>query len=153
MPGSGRRFGRRTLLHGTAAGSAALALPALSCAAPAQARSGRPSAEWGVQVGDVTDVLRTRSGYGSDRPAPMVVETAATQSFRNARTWHGPVIGAGTDFTGVTSLHGLPSGEQIHYRVLLADPDVPRHTGEPVTGTFRTAPGTAARTSPPPLVG
>ena len=138
-PGSGRGFGRRSLLHGTAAGTAALALPALSCAASAQARSGRPSAEWGVQVGDVT----TSSGLvwvRSDRPARMVVQTAATESFRNARTWHGPVIGAGTDFTGVTSLHGLPSGEQIHYRVLLADPDDPRHSGEPATGTFRTAP-------------
>ncbi|MEW1748622.1 alkaline phosphatase D family protein [Streptomyces angustmyceticus] len=137
--GSGGGFGRRSLLQGAAAGSAALALPALSCAAPAQARSGRPGADWGVQVGDVT----TSSGLvwvRSDRPARMLVQTAATESFRNARTWHGPVIGAGTDFTGVTPLHGLPSGEQIHYRVLLADPDDPRRTGRPVTGTFRTAP-------------
>ena len=37
-----------------------------------------------------------------------------------------------TDFTGTTRLRGLPSGEQIHYRVLLADPDDPRRTGEPV---------------------
>jgi alkaline phosphatase D len=28
----------------------------------------------------------------------------------------------------------------VHYRVLLADPDDPSRTGEPVTGTFRTAP-------------
>ncbi|MFI9045745.1 alkaline phosphatase D family protein [Streptomyces sp. NPDC053427] len=137
--GSGDGFDRRSLLRGAAAGSGALALPALACAAPAQARSGRPSASWGVQVGDVT----TSSGLvwvRSDRPARMVVQTAATESFRGARTWHGPVVGAGTDFTGVTSLHGLPSGEQIHYRVLLADPDDPRRGGEPVTGTFRTAP-------------
>ncbi|MGW7251588.1 alkaline phosphatase D family protein [Streptomyces decoyicus] len=137
--GSGGGFGRRSLLQGAAAGSAALALPAISCASPAQARSGRPSADWGVQVGDVT----TSSGLvwvRSDRPARMVVQTAATESFRNARSWRGPVVGAGTDFTGVTSLHGLPAGEQIHYRVLLADPDDPRRTGEPVTGTFRTAP-------------
>ncbi|WJY42272.1 alkaline phosphatase D family protein [Streptomyces sp. P9-2B-2] len=137
--GSGSGFGRRSLLRGAAAGSAALALPALSCAAPAQARSGRPSADWGVQVGDVT----TSSGLvwvRSDRPARMVVQTAATDSFRHARSWHGPVLGPDTDFTGVTSLHGLPSGEQVHYRVLLADPDDPRRTGEPVAGTFRTAP-------------
>lgn len=136
---SGGGFGRRSLLQGAAAGSAALALPVLSCAAPAQARSGRPSADWGVQVGDVT----TSSGLvwvRSDRPARMVVQTAATESFHNATTWRGPVLGAGTDFTGVTSLHGLPAGEQIHYRVLLADPDDPRRTGEPVAGTFRTAP-------------
>ncbi|MFH9226200.1 alkaline phosphatase D family protein [Streptomyces lydicus] len=138
--GSGGGFGRRSLLQGAAAGSAALTLPVLAGAAPAQARSGRPGADWGVQVGDVT----TSSGLvwvRADRPARMVVQTAATESFRNARTWHGPVLGAGTDFTGVTSLHGLPAGEQIHYRVLLADPDDPRRSGEPVTGTFRTAPG------------
>lgn len=137
--GSGGGWGRRAVLRGAAAGSAALALPAFTGAAPALARGGRPSADWGVQVGDVT----TSSGLvwvRSDRPARMVVQTAATESFRNARTWRGPVLGAGTDFTGVTGLHGLPPGEQIHYRVLLADPDDPRRTGEPVTGTFRTAP-------------
>ncbi|GAU71229.1 alkaline phosphatase [Streptomyces sp. NBRC 110611] len=137
--GSGGGFGRRSLLRSAAAGSAALALPALCGAAPAQARSGRPGAAWGVQAGDVT----TSSGLvwvRSDRPARMVVQTAATESFRHARTWHGPVLGPDTDFTGVTALHGLPAGEQIHYRVLLADPDDPRRTGEPVPGTFRTAP-------------
>lgn len=70
----------------------------------------------------------------------MIVETAATESFRQARRWHGPLLGPGTDLTGTTRLHGLPAGEQIHYRVLLADPDDPRRTGEPVTGTFRTTP-------------
>ncbi|MFD8545920.1 alkaline phosphatase D family protein [Streptomyces sp. NPDC059649] len=140
--GSGGGWGRRAVLRGAAAGSAALALPAVAGAAPALARGGRPSADWGVQVGDVT----TSSGLvwvRSDRPARMVVQTAATESFRAAkttRTWHGPLLGAGTDFTGVTPLHGLPAGEQVHYRVLLADPDDPRRTGEPVTGTFRTAP-------------
>ncbi|CAM5703445.1 hypothetical protein STENM223S_00298 [Streptomyces tendae] len=39
--------GRRALLKGTLAASAGLALPAFT-------RSGRPSAEWGVQAGDVT---------------------------------------------------------------------------------------------------
>ncbi|MEU5212869.1 alkaline phosphatase D family protein [Streptomyces sp. NPDC020742] len=139
---TGGGFGRRSLLQGAAAGSAALTLPLFSGAAPAQARSGRPGAGWGVQVGDVT----TSSGLvwvRSDRPARMVVQTSATESFREAKTtqtWRGPVLGAGTDFTGVTALHGLPAGEQIHYRVLLADPDDPRRAGEPVTGTFRTAP-------------
>ncbi|NUP39747.1 MAG: alkaline phosphatase [Streptomyces sp.] len=76
----------------------------------------------------------------SDRPARMVVETSATESFAKARRWRGPVLGAGSDFTGTTALHGLPPGTQVHYRVLLADPDDPRRTGEPVYGTFRTAP-------------
>ncbi|MGY0055821.1 alkaline phosphatase D family protein [Streptomyces sp. LZ34] len=138
-----RGLERRQVLLGSAAASAGLALPALASstasAAPAQALSGRPSAQWGVQVGDVT----TSSGLvwvRSDRPARMVVETSATESFAKARRWRGPVLGAGSDFTGTTALHGLPPGSQVHYRVLLADPDDPRRTGEPVYGTFRTAP-------------
>ncbi|MGW2784074.1 alkaline phosphatase D family protein [Streptomyces populi] len=131
--------GRRSVLRGSLAASAALALPTALGAAPAFALSGRPKAGWGVQAGDVT----ADSGLvwvRSDRPARMVVETSATASFRDPRRWHGPLLGADTDFTGTTRLHGLPSGEQIHYRVLLADPDDPRRTGEPVSGTFRTAP-------------
>ncbi|WP_079144334.1 alkaline phosphatase D family protein [Streptomyces agglomeratus] len=133
--------GRRALLRGTLAASAALALPAgagRAAAAPAQVFSGRPRATWGVQTGDVT----SSSGLvwvRSDRPARMIVETAATESFRHARRWHGPLLGPGTDFTGTTLLRGLPSGEQVHYRVTLADPDDPRRSGEPFRGTFRTA--------------
>ncbi|OON77407.1 alkaline phosphatase [Streptomyces tsukubensis] len=127
------------MLRGSLAASAALSLPALGSAAPAQALAGRPQAEWGVQAGDVT----TSSGLiwaRSDRPARMVVETSATESFRKVRRWRGPLLGPGTDFTGTTPLHRLPAGEQIHYRVLLSDPDDPRRTGRPVSGTFRTAP-------------
>ncbi|WP_432157104.1 MULTISPECIES: alkaline phosphatase D family protein [unclassified Streptomyces] len=130
--------GRRGVLRGTLAASAALTLPVAAGAAPALARSGRPGAAWGVQTGDVG----AHSGLvwvRSDRPARMVVETSATESFRGARRWCGPLLGPDTDFTGTTRLHGLPAGEQIHYRVLLADPDDPRRTGEPVAGTFRTA--------------
>jgi len=130
--------GRRSVLRGSLAASAALTLPTALGSAPAFALSGRPKAGWGAQTGDVT----CDSGLvwvRSDRPARMIVETSATESFRNARRWHGPLLGADTDFTGTTRLRGLPSGEQIHYRVLLADPDDPRRTGEPVTGTFRTA--------------
>ncbi|MGP3998903.1 alkaline phosphatase D family protein [Streptomyces sp. 8N706] len=138
---SGREMGRRAVLRGGAGASAALALPSLSLsgAAPAQALTGRPAARWGVQVGDVT----TSSGLvwvRSDRPARMIVETSATESFHRVQRRAGPLVGPGTDFTGTTALHGLPPGEQIHYRVVLADPDDPRRTGEPVYGTFRTAP-------------
>jgi alkaline phosphatase D len=135
---SARPFpGRRSVLRGSLAASAALTLPAAVGAAPALALSGRPRADWGVQAGDIT----SDSGLvwvRSDRPARMIVETSATESFRRAHRFHGPLLGAGTDFTGTTRLHGLPPGKQVHYRVLLADPDDPRRTGEPVTGTFRT---------------
>ncbi|MET7617149.1 alkaline phosphatase D family protein [Streptomyces sp. NPDC005408] len=131
---------RRSVLRGTVAASAALALPTLG-AAPALGLSGRPRAAWGVQTGDVT----TSSGLvwvRSDRPARMIVETSATDSFRRTHRRHGPLLGPGTDFTGTTSLRGLPAGEQVYYRVTLADPDDPRRTSEPVYGTFRTAPST-----------
>ncbi|MBM7442293.1 alkaline phosphatase [Streptomyces sp. HB132] len=131
--------GRRTLLRGSLLASAAIAVPGAVSSAPAFAMSGRPSASWGVQVGDVT-ASSALVWVRSDRPARMVVETSATESFRRSRTWHGPLIGARTDFTGTTPLHGLPAGEQIHYRVTLADPHDPRRTGRPVYGTFRTAP-------------
>ncbi|MEV7414084.1 alkaline phosphatase D family protein [Streptomyces sp. NPDC089919] len=136
---------RRSLIRGSLAATAALTLPAAVPAAalskaPALALSGRPQALWGVQSGEVTEdsaLVWVRS----DRPARMLVETAPTESFRyGRRRWHGPLLGPGTDFTGVTALHGLPPGTQIHYRVLLADPDDPRRTGLPVSGTFRTAP-------------
>ncbi|WP_314173658.1 alkaline phosphatase D family protein [Streptomyces winkii] len=131
--------GRRAMLRGSIAASAALSLPALSGAAPSQALAGRPQAKWGVQAGDVT----TSSGLvwvRSDRRARMLVETSATETFRGARRWHGPVVGPDTDYTGVTTVRGLPAGEQVFYRVTLADPDDPRRTGKPVSGTFRTAP-------------
>jgi alkaline phosphatase D len=140
---SGSDVGRRSVLRGGAAASAALALPAsaavVSGASPAQALSGRPAARWGVQAGNVT----ATSGLvwvRSDRTARVIVETSATESFTRAVRHHGPMAGPATDFTATTALHGLPPGEQIHYRVVLADPDDPRRTGEPVYGTFRTAP-------------
>ncbi|MEV1021912.1 alkaline phosphatase D family protein [Streptomyces sp. NPDC050264] len=132
--------GRRGVLRGSLAASAALALPSIAgAAAPAFALSGRPKAGWGVQAGDVG----AHSGLvwvRSDRPARMIVETSATESFKRATRWRGPLVGPDTDFTGTTRLRGLPPGEQIHYRVLLADPDDPRRTSAPVPGTFRTAP-------------
>ncbi|MFB7848464.1 alkaline phosphatase D family protein [Streptomyces sp. NPDC056053] len=130
---------RRSVLRGSLAASAALTLPVVGASAPAFALSGRPSAAWGVQVGDVTS-SSALVWVRSDRPARMVVETSATESFRRARTWHGPLLGPGSDFTGTTPLYGLPPGEQVHYRVTLLDPQDPRRSGKPVHGTFRTAP-------------
>ncbi|MFD3649576.1 alkaline phosphatase D family protein [Streptomyces cyaneofuscatus] len=131
--------GRRTVLRGSLLVPAAAALPAAVGAAPALALAGRPEAAWGVQVGSVT-ASSALVWVRSDRPARMLVETAATGSFRRARRWYGPLIGPGSDFTGTTPLYGLPAGEQVHYRVTLADPGDPRRTGKPVYGTFRTAP-------------
>ncbi|NYI04262.1 alkaline phosphatase D family protein [Allostreptomyces psammosilenae] len=137
---------RRSLLAGLAAAPLAaaggLVLPAstaaASPAAPAQLRWNRPQVSHGVQAGDVTAgsaLIWARA----DRPARMVVEVAATEEFRRPRRFTGPLLTPDTDLTGTTALRGLPAGEQVHYRVVLADPDDPRATGEPVAGTFRTA--------------
>ncbi|MFJ5548846.1 alkaline phosphatase D family protein [Streptomyces sp. NPDC093225] len=144
QPAPGRRPepgpARRALLRGSLAATAALTLPAPLAAAPAFALAGRPEARWGVQAGEVT--AHTALVWArSDRPARMLVETSPTETFRHGRRlWYGPLLGPGTDFTGTTALHGLPAGTQVHYRVLLADPDDPRRASRPVHGTFRTAP-------------
>lgn len=100
--------GRRAVLRGSLIAPAAVALtPATAGAAPALHLAGRPEASWGVQAGSVTSssaLLWVRS----DRPARMLVETSATESFRRVRRWHGPSIGPGTDYTGTTPLYGLP---------------------------------------------
>lgn len=126
--------------------SGAFALPAYAAPAPAFTRSGRPNALWGVQSGEITANSATVWAR-SDRPARMYVETSPSESFRYAvRRHRGPLLGPGTDFTGTATLRELPPGQQIHYRVVLADPDDPRRTGEPVRGTFRTTPPPAAAT-------
>lgn len=135
---------RRSLIGGSLAlSSALLAAPALAApalAAPALLRSGRPSAHWGVQSGEVTAHAAT-VWTRSDRLARMYVETSPSESFRYAvRRHRGPLLGPATDFTGTTVLRDLPPGRQIHYRVVLADPDDPRRASAPVHGTFRTTP-------------
>ncbi|MET9466004.1 alkaline phosphatase D family protein [Streptomyces sp. NPDC006544] len=125
--------------------SGALAAPAYAASGPALARSGRPNALWGVQSGEITAHSAT-VWTRSDRLARMYVETSPSESFRYAvRRHRGPLLGPGTDFTGTTPLRELPPGQQIHYRVVLADPDDLRRTGEPVHGTFRTTPASRRR--------
>jgi len=141
-------IGRRQLLRGTAAG-VALAAPLLSAGpalagparpgrpAPGFIRGGRPSLSHGVQSGDVT----TRSGLlwsRADRPARLVAEISADPSFRHARTLRGPVVGPGSDFTGKIPMRGLPSGEELFYRVRAVDLDDPRRTSAWETGRLRT---------------
>ncbi|TDC94607.1 alkaline phosphatase [Actinomadura sp. 7K507] len=140
---------RRTVLRGglVTTGGAAVALLAGGGSAsarpvpsPALLRPGRPRLTHGVQSGDVT----AREGVvwaRSDRPARMLVEVSRRPDFRNARTVRGPVLTPDTDLTGKTLLRGLPSGEELHYRVRLAGLDRHRDVSEPVTGRLRTAPG------------
>ncbi|WP_227023217.1 alkaline phosphatase D family protein [Actinomadura rubrobrunea] len=135
---------RRTVLRGglLTGGGAALGLlcggGTAAAAAPALLRA-RPRLTHGVQSGDVTAheaVVWARS----DRPARMIVEIGRRPDLRDARTVRGPLLTPRTDLTGKTLLRGLPSGEQLHYRVRLADPDRHGLLSEPVVGRLRTAP-------------
>jgi alkaline phosphatase D len=70
----------------------------------------------------------------------MLVELSRRPDFKGARRIPGPVLTPGTDLTGKTFLRGLPAGEELHYRVLLAEHDRQSVLSEPVTGRLRTAP-------------
>lgn len=59
---------------------------------------------------------------------------------RFGRSIRGPILHAGTDFTGKVVLRGLPAGSDIHYRVQLADPDRHGVYGAPLDGRLVTAP-------------
>ncbi|MEW2355826.1 alkaline phosphatase D family protein [Spirillospora sp. NPDC029432] len=121
---------RRTVLLGGLAAGATLPL-----GAPALART-RPRLTHGVQSGDVTAreaVVWARA----DRPSRMLVDVARRPDFRGARRIRGPYLTPETDLTGKALLRGLPAGEELHYRVTLADD---RTESAPVTGRLRTAP-------------
>lgn len=129
---------RRTVLRGGLLMTGAAALPTMAARPAAALLRGRPALTHGVQSGDVTAreaVVWARS----DRPARMLVEVGRRPDFRDARTVRGPVVTPDTDLTGRALLRGLPPGEELHYRVRLADLDRGL-SSEPVAGRLRTAP-------------
>ncbi|MFI9505492.1 alkaline phosphatase D family protein [Nocardia sp. NPDC052566] len=137
MSGSNFGFTRRTLLRTSALGLvAAPALAACSSDGPGLVRQ-RPVLTHGVAVGDPRSdgaLIWARS----DRPAKLIVETAATESFTDAKRFTGPLLTPGSDGTGRVRVNGLPAGQQVHYRVTLEGED--GATSEAVTGVFRTVP-------------
>lgn len=140
---------RRRFLNTTTVAGAALA-PAFALAQTAPALitrdAMRPVMAQGVQTGDPTSnsaIVWTRS----DRPARMWVEWATAPGFAQATRVRGPHMLEDTDFTGRIDLAGLPSGQEIFYRVLLQDLHNERVLSEPVAGHLRlpVAAGTRAR--------
>jgi len=132
-------------LSGIAASSLTFVRPELCAAARGPAiitlDSARPSVSFGVQTGDVLP-HRAIIWSRTDRPAQMLVEFSTNETFRNP--WHtaGPVALRSNDFTTRIDQAGLPSGEQILYRVTFQSLDATRVRSEPVVGRFRTAPST-----------
>jgi alkaline phosphatase D len=122
----------------TAASSAAItavggiARPYLSRAA------NRPLITHGVQSGDVS--IDSGIVWGrADRPSRMLVEVATSDSFRNVRSAAFVDALPETDFTAKALIEGLPSGQDIFYRIRFQDLSFPI-LSEPQIGHFRTAP-------------
>ncbi|MFF5258802.1 alkaline phosphatase D family protein [Actinomadura viridis] len=137
---------RRSVLRGGLVAGAGTALgllgggtPASGAATTGLVRTNRPRLTHGVQSGDVTAheaVVWARS----ERPARMLVEIGRRPDLKDLRPVPGPLLTPRTDLTGKALLRGLPAGEELHYRVRLADPDRPSVLSEPVVGRLRTAP-------------
>jgi alkaline phosphatase D len=141
-----RPLTRRHLLHRSAlaGGGLAAALPLRAFAQQGTAAivtsdRMRPQLPYGVQTGDLTGdraILWARA----DRPARMMVEWAASDSFADARSVVGPAALEDTDFTAKIDLAGLPRGQQIVYRVTLVDLADAKLASEPTVGSFKTPP-------------
>jgi alkaline phosphatase D len=113
---------RRRLLATTgtlAAGAAAGLVTSPPRRAAAFVPTGRPVLTHGVQSGDAVG----NSAYvwtRADRVGRMLVEVSHRPDLRGARLLRGPVLTAGTDFTGKLKVTGLRPGERVYYRVRVA---------------------------------
>src|SRR5262249_49837132 len=101
----------------------------------------RPAGLFGAQCGDVA-ANRAVIWSRSDKAARMIVEYSTTESLQNAQRIVGPAAIEPTDFTARVDLAGLPAGQKIFYRVTFQSLDDAKVFGEPVTGSFLTAPNT-----------
>ena len=130
---SRRRFLANVASSAAIAGIDAIAKPHLSRACD------RPAVTHGVQSGDVS----TDSGIvwaRTDRPARMLVEAATTDSFKTIHSAVSVDAFPEGDFTAKALLEGLPSGQDVFYRIRFQDHSFPDVLGEPQIGHFRTAP-------------
>ena len=84
--------------------------------------SARPTAAWGLQIGDV---LSDRAIVWSraDKPARMLLEWSLEEDFRNPVVLRGPYAFDSRDFTSRIDLAGLPADEEIFVRVTYEDLD------------------------------
>jgi alkaline phosphatase D len=136
-PRSGATLSRRRLLASAGAAgvltlTGGLARPYLSRAAD------RPRITHGIQSGDVSvdsAVVWSRA----DRAARMRVEVSTTESFREIIRAASVDAVPDSDCTAKALLEGLPSGEDLFYRVAFEDIGSALR-GEPLIGRFRTAP-------------
>lgn len=127
---------RRFLASASAAGTAAtfsFALPAISRA------NARPMFTHGVQSGDVD----THSGMiwtRANKPSEISFEVSTTESFKNAIKLPPMDALPSSDFAVKRLLTGLPSDQDIFYRMTATDLSDIKAVSEPVIGQFKTAP-------------
>jgi alkaline phosphatase D len=110
-----------------------LARPYLSHAAD------RPTITHGLQSGDASidsGVVWARA----DRPSRMTFEIAATDTFSNVLRTVSLDALPESDFAVKALIDGLPSGQDIFYRVAAADLSSLTSRSEPLVGRFRTGP-------------
>ncbi|WP_374369714.1 alkaline phosphatase [Dongia sp.] len=131
-------FSRRKLLLGT--GAAGLALGAGGIFMPRISRaSSRPQLGHGLQSGDIgahEGVVWARA----DREARMTVEWSTTENFANPHRVQWLDVSEAADFAGKINLTGLPSDQDIFYRVKFLDLADMTSESETLSGHFRTAP-------------
>jgi alkaline phosphatase D len=100
-----------------------------------------PQVSHGIQIGD-PESDRVMVWARADRESRMVIDYSTTDRFIGSRIFAGPLVSKASDFTGRVDLTGLRSGQTYFVRVRFEGSDG-RNSGEPVQGTFRTAPSTA----------
>ena len=136
---------RRTFLGSSIVGVSALATgrrrPVWAQGAPAAVTSeaARPRLAHGVQSGDVTGdraIIWSRA----DRPSRMIVDWATSERMLGAHRVVGPATLAENDFTARVDLGGLPTGQEIFYRVRFQALADERAFSAPVSGRLRTPP-------------
>jgi len=141
---------RRTFLGTSIVGVSALATgrrrPVWAQGPPAAVTSeaARPRLAHGVQSGDVTGdraIIWSRA----DRPSRMIVDWATSERMLGAHRVVGPATLAENDFTARVALVGLPTGQEIFYRVRFQALADDRAFSAPVSGRLR-APPAARRT-------
>lgn len=129
---------RRDVLRTGAAASASFAASGLFMPSISRAAD-RPVITHGLQSGDVS----SSSGMiwaRADRSSRMMVEWATSDDFSHASKVQALDVTELTDFSGKLSLDGLPSDQDIFYKVQFVDLADMTTAGEAMVGTFRTAP-------------
>jgi alkaline phosphatase D len=131
-----RPLSRRAVVQGlasTVAAGTGIGTPYLSRA------DDRPLLTHGVQSGDVSassGVVWARA----DRPSRVQIEVATSDSFKDVvhKVWVDAL--PESDLTAKVAIDGLPSGQDVFYRVTLQNHAEPHILGEATVGRFRTAP-------------